>query len=72
LTTSKTPKTEEKKPKEKSTKSKSERRKSKQIEDEEMVDAEPEPEEKPLDPVEARKAREKEGRCHPRIPLNID
>jgi hypothetical protein len=62
LTTGKTPKTEEKKPKEKSNKSKSERRKSKHAEDEDMVDAEPEPEEKPLDPVEARKAREKEGK----------
>ncbi|KAK5197349.1 hypothetical protein LTR92_003288 [Exophiala xenobiotica] len=62
LTTSKTPKTEEKKPKEKAPKPKSERRKSKAaVEDEEMADvAEPEPEEKPLDPVEARKAREKE------------
>lgn len=27
-----------------------------------MVDAEPEAEEKPLDPAEARKAREKEGK----------
>ncbi|KAK6364884.1 hypothetical protein LTS17_011788 [Exophiala oligosperma] len=61
LTTSKTPKTEEKKPKEKASKAKSEKRKSKAaVEDEEMVDAEPEVEEKPLDPAEARKAREKE------------
>ncbi|OAG39467.1 hypothetical protein AYO21_06295 [Fonsecaea monophora] len=62
LTTSKTPKTEEKKPKEKATKARSEKRKSRAAqEDEEMADAvEPEPEEKPLDPVEARKAREKE------------
>ncbi|KIW16850.1 hypothetical protein PV08_04040 [Exophiala spinifera] len=61
LTTSKTPKTEEKKPKEKAPKAKSEKRKSKAaVEDEEMVDAEPEAEEKPLDPAEARKAREKE------------
>ncbi|ETI27356.1 hypothetical protein G647_09546 [Cladophialophora carrionii CBS 160.54] len=62
LTTSKTPKTEEKKPKEKASKPRSERRKSKAAqEDEEMADApEPEPEEKPLDPVEARKSREKE------------
>jgi hypothetical protein len=64
LTTNKTPKTEEKKPTEKATKGRSERRKSKPADDdEEMADApEPEPEEKPLDPVEARKAREKEGR----------
>ncbi len=63
MTTSKTPKTEEKKPKEKATKGKSDKRKSKAAqEDEEMADApEPEPEEKPLDPAEARKAREKEG-----------
>ncbi|OQV01520.1 PWWP domain-containing protein isoform 2 [Cladophialophora immunda] len=63
LTTNKTPKTEEKKPKEKATKARSEKRKSRAAqEDEEMADAvEPEPEEKPLDPVEARKAREKEG-----------
>ncbi|KIW33066.1 hypothetical protein, variant 2 [Cladophialophora immunda] len=62
LTTNKTPKTEEKKPKEKATKARSEKRKSRAAqEDEEMADAvEPEPEEKPLDPVEARKAREKE------------
>ncbi|KIW86897.1 uncharacterized protein Z519_12519 [Cladophialophora bantiana CBS 173.52] len=62
LTTNKTPKTEEKKPKEKATKARSEKRKSRAAqEDEEMVDAvEPEPEEKPLDPVEARKSREKE------------
>ncbi|EXJ80677.1 hypothetical protein A1O3_06961 [Capronia epimyces CBS 606.96] len=62
LTTSKTPKTEEKKPKEKATKARSEKRKSKAAtSDEEMVDAaQPEPDEKPLDPVEARKAREKE------------
>ena len=63
MTTNKTPKTEEKKPKEKATKSRAEKRKSKAAaSDEEMADAgEPEPEEKPLDPVEARKAREKEG-----------
>ncbi|KIV84314.1 hypothetical protein, variant [Exophiala sideris] len=62
LTTSKTPKTEEKKPKEKAPKAESKKRKSKApAEDEEMADAgEPEPEEKPLDPVEERKAREKE------------
>ncbi|RVX74409.1 hypothetical protein B0A52_01535 [Exophiala mesophila] len=61
----KTPKTEEKKAKEKAAKAKPERRKSKAAaaapaSDEEMVDAEPEPEEKPLDPAEARKARDKE------------
>ena len=63
MTTNKTPKTEEKKPKEKATKAKSEKRKSKAAaSDEEMADvAEPEPEERPLDPLEARKAREKEG-----------
>ncbi|EXJ90254.1 hypothetical protein A1O1_03353 [Capronia coronata CBS 617.96] len=61
LTTSKTPKTEEKKPKEKASKARSEKRKSKAAtSDEEMVDAQPEPEEKPLDPAEARKARERE------------
>ncbi|KEF58799.1 uncharacterized protein A1O9_03642 [Exophiala aquamarina CBS 119918] len=62
LNTNKTPKTEEKKPKEKAPKAKPEKRKSKAapVSDEEMVDAEPEPEEKPLDPAEARKAREKE------------
>lgn len=66
MTTNKTPKTEEKKPKEKATKAKTEKRKSKAaaVSDEEMVDAEPEPEEKPLDPAEARKAREKEGKQH--------
>ena len=68
MTTNKTPKTEEKKPKEKASKAKPERRKSKAAaaaaaaSDEEMVDAEPEPEEKSLDPAEARKAREKEGK----------
>ncbi|OAP59778.1 hypothetical protein AYL99_04780 [Fonsecaea erecta] len=62
LTTNKTPKTEEKKPKERATKARSEKRKSRAAqEDDEMADvAEPEPEEKPLDPVEARKTREKE------------
>ncbi|KIX94688.1 uncharacterized protein Z520_09734 [Fonsecaea multimorphosa CBS 102226] len=62
LTTNKTPKTEEKKPKEKATKGRADKRKSRAAqEDEEMADVvEPEPEEKPLDPVEARKAREKE------------
>ncbi|KAI1619116.1 hypothetical protein EDD36DRAFT_427894 [Exophiala viscosa] len=62
LTTGKTPKTEEKKPKEKAPKAESKKRKSKAAaEDEEMADVgEPEPEEKPLDPAEERKAREKE------------
>lgn len=64
MTTNKTPKTEEKKQKEKAPKAKAEKRKSKAapVSDEEMVEAEPEPEEKPLDPAEARKAREKEGK----------
>jgi hypothetical protein len=64
LTTNKTPKTEEKKPKEKTSKSKSEKRKSKAaINDEEMADVgEAEAEVKPVDPVQASKDREKEGR----------
>ena len=63
MTTNKTPKTEEKKPKERATKARAEKRKSKAAtSDEDMADVgEPEPEEKPLDPLEARKAREKEG-----------
>ena len=42
-----------------------------------MVDAEPEPEEKPLDPAEARKAREKEGErgcnhiCQPMLIVSV-
>lgn len=59
MTTGKTPTTTEKKPKEKATKPKSEKKKKAAQESEE----EPEPEKDeapPLDPVEARKAREKE------------
>jgi len=64
LTTGKTPKTEEKKPKEKAPKAESKKRKSKAAaDDEEMADVgEPEPEEKPLDPAQERKDREKEGK----------
>ena len=61
MTTNKTPASTEKKPKEKPAKAKIEKRKSKApVSDEEMADAPEEEEIKSLDPVEARKARERE------------
>lgn len=59
--TTKTPTTTEKKPKEKTTKPKSEKKKKAAAPESEEEEVEPEKEEAPpLDPIEARKAREKE------------